>query len=173
MNRKLIPLLVGSLIAATAAWAADDDEMTWNGSVSIGGRASRQEGSTRNGASATSSTVTTAPLAPFTRPEDKAKINEYRDVSSGVIGSFDVVGTSKEKYLRLFGENLGYADQFLNARGGEYGNYKYQLFDDRMPHNLSWGALTPLFGTGGSRLTYPGVTPGVTSYPPAGPVTDP
>jgi hypothetical protein len=162
------------LFAATAAWAADDDEMTWNGSsISIGGRASRQEGGTRNGASASSSTDTTQPLVPFTGPEDKAKMNEYRDVSSGVIGSFDLVGTSKEKYLRVFGENLGYADQFINLRGGEYGNYKYQLFDDRMPHNLSWGALTPLVGTGGSSLTYPGVTPNVTSYPPTGALTNP
>jgi MtrB/PioB family decaheme-associated outer membrane protein len=169
MNTKLIPLLVGSLFAATAASAADEDVMTWDGSsISIGVRGSKQEGDTRNGASATSSTVTTAPLAPFTGPEDKAKMNEYRDVSSGVIGSFDFIGTSKQKYLRFFGENLGYSDQFLNLRGGDYGNYKYQLFDDRMPHNLSWGALTPLNGTGGSQLTNPGVT-----YPPSGPATDP
>ena len=168
MKRKLIPILVGGLFTATAAWAADD-EMTWDGSsVSIGVRGSRQEGGTRNGASATDASNVNAPLAPFTGPEDRAKMNEYRDVSSGVIGSFDLLGSSSDRYMRLFGENLGYADQFVNLRGGGYGNYKYQVFDDRMPHNLSWGALTPLFGTGGSTLTYPGVTPGVTSYPPSG-----
>ena len=169
MNRKLIPLLVGSLFAATAAWAADEDEFSWNGSsVSIGVRKSTQDGGTRNGASATS-TNAAAPLAPFTGPEDKAKMNEYRDVSSGAIGTIDLVGSSSQKYLRFFGENIGYTDQFLNLRGGDYGNYKYQLFDDRMPHNLSWGALTPLAGTGGTVLTSPGVT-----YPPAGgPNTDP
>jgi hypothetical protein len=169
MKARLIPLLVGSLFAASAASAADEDQMTWDGSsISIGVRGSKQEGGKRNGASATSSTDTTQPLAPFTGPEDKAKLNEYRDLSSGVIGTIDLVGTSKDKYMRFFGENLGYADQFLNLRGGDYGNYKYQLFDDRMPHNLSWGALTPLSGTGGSLLTSPGVT-----YPPSGPATDP
>ena len=77
MNRKLIPFLVGSLFAATAAAAADEDEFSWTGSsIGIGVRSTTQEGGTRNGASATSSTVTTAPLAPFTGPEDKAKLNE-------------------------------------------------------------------------------------------------
>src|SRR3974390_94239 len=169
MNKKLIPLLVGSLFAATTAAAADDDEMTWNGSsISIGVRSTSQTGGPRTGASATSATSTAAPLAPFTGPEDLAKANEYRDLSSGVIGTIDLVGTSTQNYLRFFGENLGYSDQFLNLRGGSYGNYKYQLFDDRMPHNLSWGALTPFSGTGGSLLTSPG-----TVYPPTGPVTDP
>jgi MtrB/PioB family decaheme-associated outer membrane protein len=176
MDKRLIPLLVGSLFAATTAAAADDDEMSWSGSsISIGVRSTSQTGGTRNGASASSSTVTgpAAPLIPFTGTEDLAKANEYRDLSSGVIGTIDLVGTSKQNYLRFFGENLGYSDQYLNLRGGSYGDYKYQLFDDRMPHNLSWSALTPLVGTGGSTLTYPGVTPGVTSYPPTGPVTDP
>jgi len=171
MNRKLIPFLVGSLFAATAASAAEGDEFSWSGSsIGIGVRSTTQEGGTRNGASATSSTVTTAPLAPFTGPEDKAKLNEYRDLSSGVIGTIDLMGTSKDNYLRFFGENLGYDDQFLNLRGGGYSNYKYQVFQDKMPHNLSWGALTPLSNPGTPLQTNPGVT-----YPPTAGVqaTDP
>lgn len=167
MNRKLIPFLVGSLFAATAAAAADEDEFSWTGSsIGIGVRSTTQEGGTRNGASATSSTVTTAPLAPFTGPEDKAKLNEYRDLSNGVIGNIDLMGTSKDNYLRFFGENLGYDDQFLNLRGGQYGMFKYQAFQDKMPHNLSWGALTPLSGTGTTQLTVPGAVPGNPAYPP-------
>lgn len=175
MNRKLIPFLVGSLFAATAASAADEDKTAnedkfdWSGSsVGIGVRSTTQEGGTRNGASATSSTVTgpAAPLAPFTGPEDKAKANEYRDLSDGVIGTIDLMGSSTKNYLRLFGENLGYTDQFVNLRGGEYSQYKYQVFQDKMPHNLSWGALTPLSGTGTPLLTN-GVAPGTNTYNPA------
>ena len=167
MNPKLIPLLVGSLFAATAASAADEDEFNWSGSsIGIGVRSTTQEGGTRNGASATSSTVTTAPLAPFAGPEDKAKLNEYRDLSDGVIGTIDLMGSSKQNYVRFFGENLGYTDQFLNLRGGEYGTFKYQVFQDKMPHNLSWGALTPLTGTGTPLLTN-GVAPNTNTYNPA------
>ena len=51
MNRKLIPFLVGSLFAATAASAADEDQLDWSGSsVSIGVRNTTQEGGKRNGA---------------------------------------------------------------------------------------------------------------------------
>ncbi|HVQ62394.1 MAG TPA: MtrB/PioB family outer membrane beta-barrel protein [Burkholderiales bacterium] len=169
MNRKLIPFLIGSLFAATAASAADEDPFDWSGSsVGIGVRSTKQQGGTRNGASATSSTVTgpAAPLAPFTGPEDKAKANEYRDLSDGVIGTIDILGSSKQNYFRLFGENLGYTDQFVNMRGGEYSVYKYQAFQDKMPHNLSWGALTPLSGTGTPLLTNAG--PAVV-YPPNAP----
>ena len=163
MNRKLIPFLVGTLFVATAASAADEDEFSWNGSsISIGVRGSRQEGGTRNGAYGTSATTT----APFTGPEDKAKLNEYRDISNGMIGNIDLVGSSSRNYVRFFGENFNLTDEYLNLRGGSYGNYKYQLFEDKMPHNLSWGALTPLTGTGGTALTVPGATTTTPAYPP-------
>ncbi len=151
MNRKLIPFLVGSLLAATAA-AAADDEFTLSGSVSIGARGTSREGGTRNGANATSATTT----APFTGPRDEAKLNEYRDVSGGAIGNIDLQGRSSQDYVRFFGENIGRDDEFLNLRGGQYGEFKYQLYQDKMPHNLSWNALTPLSGTGGTLLTGPG-----------------
>jgi len=167
MNRKLIPFLVGSLFAGTAAAAAGDaatavtaadDELTWNGSVGIGARATKVDGGVRNGARATSATTT----APFTGPSDEAKANEYREVGSGLIGTIDLQGSSKQDYLRFFGENIGRYDEYLNLRGGSYSIFKYQLYEDKMPHNLSWKALTPLSGTGGTLLTGPGG-----AYPPA------
>jgi MtrB/PioB family decaheme-associated outer membrane protein len=164
MNEKLIPCLVASLFAATAASAADEDELTWNGSsIGIGVRGTRQEGGTRHGAFGTSANTT----APFTGPEDKAKLNEYRDISNGVIENIDLQGSSSRNYVRFFGENFNLRDEYLNLRGGSYGVYKYQLYEDKIPHNLSWGALTPLSGTGGTLLTLPGAVPGNPAYPPA------
>ncbi len=158
MNRKLIPSLIASLFAATAASAADD-EFTWTGSFGIGVRVTTEkEGGARNGARATSATTT----APFTGPRDEAKLYEYRDVSDGTIGNIDLQGSSSRYYVRFFGENIGLDDQYLNLRGGRYSIFKYQLYDDKMPHNLSWNALTPLSGTGGTLLTGPGG-----AYPPA------
>jgi putative beta-barrel porin MtrB/PioB len=163
MNAKLIPFLVGSLFAATAASAADGDDFNWSGSsISIGVRNTTQEGGTRNGAFGTSATTT----APFTGPEDRAKLNEYRDLSGGAIGTIDLMGSSTKNYVRFFGENLGYDDQLLNLRGGEYGAFKYQVFQDKMPHNLSWGALTPLPNPGQAQQLVPGAVPGNPAYPP-------
>jgi hypothetical protein len=157
MNRKLIAFLVGSLFAGTAATAADD-EFTWSGSLGVGVRITTPHGGARNGARATSATTT----VPFTGPTDEAKLNEYRDVSDGLIGHIDLQGSSSRYYFRAFGENLGYDDEYLNLRGGRYSIFKYQLYEDKMPHNLSWNALTPLAGTGGTLLTGPGG-----AYPPA------
>src|SRR5712692_3344820 len=119
MNRKLIPCLVGSLFAAAAASAADD-EFIWNGSVGVGSRVTSTEGGARNGARGTSATTT----APFTGPEDKAKLNEYRDVSDGLFGHIDLQGSSSQYYFRAFGENLGYDDEYVNLRGGRYSVFK-------------------------------------------------
>jgi len=158
MDRKLIPLLVASLFAGTTAVAADD-EFTLSGSVSIGVRGTEREGGVRNGAYGSPATTTTTP---FTGPADEAKLNEYRDVSGGMIGTIDLQGRSSQYYTRFFGENFGRDDEYLNLRGGKYSEFKYQLYEDKMPHNLSWNALTPLSGTGGTVLTGPGGT-----YPPA------
>ena len=156
MRRKLIPLLVASLFAPTAASAADD-EFTWSGSVGIGVRATKSEGGARNGAYGTSATTT----APFIGPADEAKLNEYRDVGNGVIGNIDLQGGNSRNYVRFFGENFGRDDEYLNLRGGRYSIYKYQVYEEKMPHNLSWNALTPLTGTGGALLTGSGG-----AYPP-------
>ena len=129
MKAKLIPILVANLFAATAAVAADGDFLS--GSLGIGLRST-----------STSNT------------QDKAKLNEYRDLKdNGLIGNFDIQGRSPQYYMNLFGENLGRDDQYLDLQGGRYGVFKYQVYDDRMTHNLTWGAITPLVGAGGSNLT--------------------
>ena len=86
---------------------------------------------------------------------DPSKANEYRDLSPGVIGIFDVKGRGDEYYFNAFGENLGRDDQYLDFRGGKYGVFKYQLYDNELRHNFGSGpgALSPYSGIGSSRLT--------------------
>ena len=64
--------------------------------------------------------------------------------------------------MSLFGENLGRDDQYIFARGGGYDVFKVQFYSDRMPHNLSFNALTPLNWPGSSLQPAP-----AGAYPPA------
>ena len=155
-NKKLIAILVAGLFAEGTAWA--DDNFNWSGNLELGGRGTNIDGATRNGARGTSATT----LTPFTGPEDGAKAQEYQDPSSGVIGVIDVRGSNRAYYMSLFGENLGRDDQFIYARGGGYDVFKVQFYSDRMPHNLSFNALTPLNWPGSSLQPAP-----AGAYPPA------
>ncbi len=71
-------------------------------------------------------------------------------------------GSSRNYYLKFFGENFGRDDQFIDARGGGYGVFKIQGYSDWIPHNLSFNALTPLANPGSALQVGPGGT-----YPPA------
>ena len=155
-NKKLIAILVAGLFAEGTAWA--DDNFNWSGNLELGGRATNTDGATRNGARGTSATT----LTPFTGPEDAAKAQEYQDPSSGVIGVIDVRGSNRAYYMSLFGENLGRDDQYIFARGGGYDVFKVGFYSDRMPHNLSFNALTPLNWPGSSLQPAP-----AGAYPPA------
>lgn len=129
MKRKLISVLIANLFAASAAVAAEGD-FQLNGSVGFGVR----------GISESS--------------RDSYKLNEYRDLKDdGVISEVDVKGRGGKYYLDIFGENLGLDDQYIDLRGGQYGIFKYRLYDDKLRHNLTFGALTPYSGTGSNRLT--------------------
>src|SRR3982750_4928068 len=70
---------------------------------------------------------------------DPSKAKEYRDLSNGVIGIFDVKGRGDEYYFNAFGENIGRDDQYLDFRGGKYGVFKYQLYDNELRHNFGSG----------------------------------
>jgi hypothetical protein len=162
MRTKLIAVLVTSLFASGAAWGQENPlgNFIWNGSVTVGGRATDTDGATRNGAYGTSSTT----LQPFTGPPDPAKAQEYQDTQSGAIGVIDIMGANRGGYyLRGYGENFGRDDQYINVLGGGWGAFKAQFYSDRIPHNLSFNALTPLQNSGTPLMVNPGTPP----YPPA------
>src|SRR5512137_992184 len=154
MRIKLIAIAVASLFANGSAWA-QYDSFVWDGSAEIGGRGVNTDGGTRNGAFGLYPGST---VKPFTGPADEAKAQEYQNVNNGVIGVLDVRGSSKNYYLKFFGENFGRDDQFVEARGGAYDVFKAIVYQDRMPHNLSWNALTPLYNTWSNLQQGPGGT---------------
>lgn len=129
MKTKLIAILVANLFAASAAVAADDD-FRLTGSVGLGLRAVDKSGA------------------------DLSRFNEFRDLNNdSVISTIEVKGRGGSYHLDIFAENLGLDDQYIDLKGGQYGVFKYRLYDDRMRHNLTFGALTPLSPVGGSALT--------------------
>jgi len=144
---KLISLLVANAFAVAPAFA-DGDDFKWSGEVGIGARGVSTDGGTRDGAYANGASATPT-ATPFTGPEDKAKFNEFRDLKhSTPIGIVDVRGSNSRYYVNMYGENFALKDQFLDVQGGRYGDFKYRLYNDNMPHSYSWGALTPMNGSG-------------------------
>jgi MtrB/PioB family decaheme-associated outer membrane protein len=130
VNSEFIAVLTTILFAASSAMAQDGGEgFKASGSVGLGVR-----GSTQNAT-------------------DKAKLNEYRDLNNGLVGDFNIRGRGSEYYLDAFGENIGRDDRYLDVKGGKYGVFKYQLYDDNIAHNWAFGARTPYDGVGSSTLT--------------------
>ena len=147
MKVKLIALVVAGLFAQSAS--ADEDFM-WGGSAELGYRGTNIDGANRNGAYGNTTPLSAAnPLTPFTGPADGAKAQEYQDVGSALIGVIDARGGSRTSYLRAFGEEFGRDDQFINIVGGSYGVWKASLYNNDIPHNYSFNALSPLSNPGG------------------------
>ena len=120
MKRKLISILVaGATVISPLALAADEavtvGGATVSGELSIGFRGLKVESA------------------------DASKLKEARDLGPGAIGAFDIRGRGDEGYLNFFGENIGRDDQYIDLRGGKYGTYKYQLYDNEMRHRFGAG----------------------------------
>jgi outer membrane protein OmpA-like peptidoglycan-associated protein len=162
MRVKLIALVVAGLFAQNAY--ADEDFM-WGGSAEAGGRGTNIDGANRNGAYGNTAPLSaTNPLTPFTGPPDDAKAQEYQNINSAPIGVIDVRGGSRAYYLRAFGEEFGRDDQFINIVGGGYGSWKAAFYNNDIPHNYSFNAVSPLTNVGSTLLGF--VSPSST-YPPA------
>lgn len=140
MKPKLIAILVANVFIASPLALAEDGGLTWSGAASLGLRHTNDKAT------------------------DPSKLNEYRDLDSGVLSVFDIRGRSDSYYLNFFGENLGRDDQYLDLRGGQYGRFKYQLYSNDLRHNFGSGpgARSPYSGIGSSTLTatFPNLNPG-------------
>jgi MtrB/PioB family decaheme-associated outer membrane protein len=128
MKKTTLSILVAGLFVSPAL----AQERAFTGSVSVTGIVNNVDG--RN---------------PFL-------FEKYRDLSDGVTGGTDLWLTDPGGRMRLFSENLGRDDQLIELSGQRYGFLKYSLYNDKIVHNLTFGAITPYSGVGSNRLTYPG-----------------
>src|SRR5690348_7595689 len=135
MRSNLIKIIgAGLLLVSSLAPAADSGTgMVFTGSVGLGYR------------------------YVSTNAADPSKLTEYRDLTSSVTSTIDFKGRGDEYYFNGFGENLGRDDQYIDFRGGKYGVFKFQLYDNELRHNFGSGpgARTPYFGVGGPLLITP------------------
>jgi outer membrane protein OmpA-like peptidoglycan-associated protein len=155
MRVKLIAIVVAGLFAQNAY---ADENWVWSGSAELGGRGTNIDGANRNGAVGPATTSTSPALpTPYQGPVDGAKAKEYQDIDSAAIGVIDIRGSNRSSYLRAFGEEFGRDDQFINIVGGGYGVWKASLYNNDIPHNYSFNALTPLNGIDGTQLVGPGL----------------
>lgn len=83
-------------------------------------------------------------------------LEKYRDLSDGVTAGTDLWRHDEGGRMRLFSENLGRDDQFIELSGNRYGFLKYSLYNNNIVHNLTFNAITPYTGIGTNNLTYPG-----------------
>lgn len=136
MKKAILTSVMALTACATPAFAADVA-----GTLDLGGRFTDINGS-------------------------KAKFNEYRDQRSAVTLGFDLGLSQKDYYLELNGKNSGFVaekgaearelqDQTYQLQGGKYESFKYSLFYDETPNNMTYGAQTLYQGNGTSTLAAP------------------
>ena len=101
-------------------------------------------------------TASATGIATDVNSRNRWRFEEYRDMDSGVIGNADIRGETDTHYLRFFGDNLGREDYLIDFSGGKYGDYKYSIYNNKILHNLTFGAISPFTGVGTNTLTFPG-----------------
>jgi hypothetical protein len=131
MKKTTLSVLVASIVASPAL----AQEAQFTGSLSITGIASDVD--SRN---------------PYL-------LEKYRDLSDGVTGGTDLWRRDPGGRMRLFSENLGRDDQFIELSGNRYGFLKYSLYNNNIVHNLTRNAITPFSGVGTNNLTFAGTSP--------------
>jgi hypothetical protein len=135
MTRKHSTLLLTALAAAVSSALAQEAPPPVTGYVAIGG------------------------MSTHVTSQNRFRLEEYRDLESGVTGSFMLNAGSGAWWHRLFGENLGRDDQSIEVKGGRYGIFKYSVYNEDIIHNLTFGAITPFSGVGTNNLTFAGTAP--------------
>ncbi len=134
-KRTLLSVVIAGLFASAPALAqVQSGDMTFSGSVGVGGLGTD-----------------------FKDDKDHGRAEEYRDLSNGVTEVIDVHGRSAKAWFDLFVENLGRDDTYASLRGGQYDVWKGRIYTDWLRHRFVDDAITPYSGVGGNalRATFP------------------
>ncbi len=84
---------------------------------------------------------------------EKAKFNEYRDLRDfGVYTGAAVKYDSDKYFLDFRASDIGYRTQRYDLDGGWWGNVKFHLGYQEIPHNFTFNAKSFYTGIGGSGL---------------------
>ena len=74
----------------------------------------------------------------------RAKFTEYRDLKEdgGFYGRTRLSLDNERYFLNLDAGDFGYDTQYYTIDGGMWGKFKFDLFYDEIPHNLTFDART-------------------------------
>jgi MtrB/PioB family decaheme-associated outer membrane protein len=84
----------------------------------------------------------------------RAKFTEYRDLKEdgGAYGRARFNLDMDKYFLNLDVGDFGYDTQYYDIDGGMWGKFKFDLFYNEIPHNITFDARTPLLGAGHDTL---------------------
>jgi len=141
-SRNSVIALTALAAAISAAYGqqAPGPEVEVSGSVTLGG-------------------IYASPTGQQNPQKNLFRFDEYRDLSNGALGGMDIRFKSDDWWNRLFGENIGRDDQYISLKGGKWGVFKYELYNDDIIHNTTSNAIAPFNGIGTNHLTFIGATP--------------
>ena len=80
----------------------------------------------------------------------RAKFTEYRDLrEDGAVFGWARLNLDTDKYFLDFNAgDFAYDTQYYKVDGGVWGKFKFDLFYDEIPHNITFDARTPFIGAG-------------------------
>jgi MtrB/PioB family decaheme-associated outer membrane protein len=84
---------------------------------------------------------------------NKWKFNEYSDMKDGLYGHIKLVYDNDIYFMKFKGSDFGYDTQNYKLDGGMWGNFKYDLYYNEIPHNYTFGAKSFYSGIGNYNLT--------------------
>jgi MtrB/PioB family decaheme-associated outer membrane protein len=87
---------------------------------------------------------------------NEAKFNEYSDKQDGIFGAIGLRYDSENYFMQFKAKDIGYDTQKYTLDGGMWGKFRYNLFYNEIPHNITFGAKTFFSGVGGSSLKIKG-----------------
>ena len=84
----------------------------------------------------------------------KAKFTEYRDLKEdgGFYGRARLKLDTEKYFFNFDAGNFSYDTQYYKIDGGMWGKFKFDLFYNEIPHNITFDARTPFLGAGGDTL---------------------
>ena len=163
MKLRLLPLLISSLLASSAALCAEDETSTVDMTLWKCKYCAFEEG-TRSGVEAGVGYVS----------EDSFRFGEYTGLHEK--GAY-LIGTAESRYRNpesaSYGDvsvsDVGLETRAFELQGGTQGLYRISLQYNELPHYISDSSRTPFLGSGADRLTLPaawvpaGTTTGMTA----------
>jgi len=95
---------------------------------------------------------------------NKANFNEYSDTEDGIYGAIGLRYEKDSYFMRFNASDIGYDTQKYTLDGGMWGKFKYDLFYNEIPHNITFGAKTFYSGAGDSSLNIKGDPDNVSTW---------